>query len=97
MVIPCVELVLIYAFCRPFLKAEGPLEALKKVREHEIFQQAHLNFFWQLLENAFVLLCQESLVFIVVPLVVEMLFDFVLDGTVDHLIVIEFLQDSKKP
>ena len=69
---------------------------MQKFFEHEILVDRLLNLFWQLLENASVLVIFESHVLVVGPLVVEKGLYFAFKLQVEWDLIVEFPQGTEE-
>ena len=76
--------------------AEVVSEVLQESAEQEIGVDLPLNFNWKLLNKSFVSWCADTLVFVISPSIIEILFDSNFHVVFDTLSLIELLNKPKE-
>lgn len=77
-----------------FGEAKSILKRLKEIRKKKVLIQSDLDVTWQLIENAQVLSFVECLVFVVLPFIVEMGFNFPFELDIYGFISVELFDCS---
>ena len=77
-------------------KAKSIFKRLKEIREKKVLVQSDLDVTWQLIEDAQVLSFVKSLIFVVLPFIVEMRLNFSFELDIYGFIPVELFDGSEK-